>query len=95
LSLGQYPIGRLTQRKRVRPMAKHKAESRDTKAERIYATAMAIIETDTESTRAKTECLRALRLAKEAGTKGPQKENAAPRRALCIPVSKLNARNDV
>jgi hypothetical protein len=44
----------------------------DSKAERIYATAMAIIETDTKRTRAKTERLRALRLAKEAGTKAPQ-----------------------
>jgi hypothetical protein len=48
------------------------AETRDSKAERIYATAMAIIEADTESTRAKTERLRSLRLTKEAGTTAPE-----------------------
>jgi hypothetical protein len=46
----------------------------DSKAERIHATAMAIIETDKKRTRAKTERLRALRLAKEAGTEAPQEE---------------------
>ena len=46
----------------------------DSKAERIHATAMAIIETDTKRTRAKTERLRALRLAKEVGIKAPQEE---------------------
>jgi hypothetical protein len=46
----------------------------DSKAERICATAMAIIEADTKRTRAKTKHLRALRLAKEAGTKAPQEE---------------------
>jgi hypothetical protein len=50
----------------------------DSKAERIHATAMAIIETDTKRTRAKTERLRALRLAKEAGTKAPQEEKLVP-----------------
>jgi hypothetical protein len=35
---------------------------------------MAIIETDTKRTRAKTERLRALRLAKEASTKAPQEK---------------------
>jgi hypothetical protein len=52
-----------------------KRKEGDSKAERIYATAMAIIETDTKRTLAKTERLRALRLAKEAGTKAPQEEN--------------------
>jgi hypothetical protein len=40
-------------------------ESRESKAERIDATARAIIETDTQRMRAKTERLRALRVAKE------------------------------
>jgi hypothetical protein len=68
----------LAQSERVRSrMAKRKGgkspgEARDAKAERIYATAMAIIEMDTESTQAKTERLRALRLAKEAGTTVPE-----------------------
>jgi len=81
-------------------MAKRKdcgppGESREDRTERTYATAMAIIETDTQSRRAKTERLRALRLAEEAGTSAPQKEKAAHRRARSLFVSKLNARNDV
>jgi hypothetical protein len=48
------------------------AETRDSKAERIHAAAMAIIETDGQHTRAKTEHLRKLRLAKEAGIKAPK-----------------------
>jgi hypothetical protein len=56
---------------------------------------MAIVETDTQSRRAKIERLRALCVAEEAGTSAPQKEKAAHRRARSIPVSKLNARNDV
>jgi hypothetical protein len=51
---------------------KSPGEKRDSKVDRIYATAMAIIETDTESTQAKTERLRKLRLAKEARTKAPE-----------------------
>ena len=42
------------------------AESRESKAARIHATAMAIIESDALRMRSKTERLRALRLAKEA-----------------------------
>jgi hypothetical protein len=45
------------------------AESRDRKAERIYAAAMAITETDAQETQAKTDRLRALRLGKKAGQK--------------------------
>jgi hypothetical protein len=41
--------------KAKRKGGKSPGETRDAKAERIYATAMAIIETDTESTQAKTE----------------------------------------
>jgi hypothetical protein len=41
-------------------------ETRDSKAERIHAAAMAIVETDAQRTRAKTERLRELRLQKEA-----------------------------
>jgi hypothetical protein len=44
------------------------AESRDRKTERIYAAAKAITETDTQETQAKTDRLRALRLAQEAAT---------------------------
>jgi hypothetical protein len=44
-------------------------ETRDSKAERIHAAAMAIVETDAQRTRAKTDRLRTLRLAKEAGSK--------------------------
>jgi hypothetical protein len=47
-------------------------ESRNSKSERIHAAAMAIIETDAQRTRAKTERLRKLRLAKEAGTEAPE-----------------------
>ena len=53
------------------PMTKRKdggtpGESRETKTERIHAAAMAIIETDAQRMRAKTERLRALRLAKKS-----------------------------
>jgi hypothetical protein len=41
-------------------------ESRDSKAQRIDAAAMAIAETDAQRMRAKTKRLRELRLAKEA-----------------------------
>ena len=41
-------------------------ESRDSKAARIHATAMAIVESDALRMRSNTERLRALRLAKEA-----------------------------
>jgi hypothetical protein len=41
-------------------------ELQESKADRIYAAAMAIVETDAELTREKTERLRALRLAKAA-----------------------------
>jgi hypothetical protein len=47
-------------------------ETRDSKAERVHAAAMAIIETDAQHTQAKTERLRTLRLAKEAGSKAPR-----------------------
>jgi hypothetical protein len=76
-----YPSGRPKTEKaaRVAAMSKRKnsgppGETRDSKAERVHAAAMAIIETDTKRTRAKTERLRALRLAKEAGTKAPQEK---------------------
>jgi hypothetical protein len=42
------------------------SESRDSKAHRIHAAAMAIVETDSLRMRAKTERLRELRLQKEA-----------------------------
>jgi hypothetical protein len=41
-------------------------ETRDSKAERVHAAAMAIVESDAQSMRAKTERLRELRLQKEA-----------------------------
>jgi hypothetical protein len=51
------------------------SESKDSKAQRIHAAAMAIIETDAQHMRAKTERLRALRLAKQAaeGPSGAQR----------------------
>jgi hypothetical protein len=50
----------------------------DSKAERIYATAMSIIETDTKRTRAKTERLRALRPA----PRHLKKKSYRPHRAM-------------
>jgi hypothetical protein len=52
-------------------------ETRDSKAERIHATAMAIIEKDAQHTQAKTERLKAMRLAKEAGSKAVAKGSLA------------------
>ena len=57
------------------------AETRENKAERTSAAARAQIESDAQRAQAKTEKLRALRLAKEAAEKS-------------IPVAKLNASND-
>jgi hypothetical protein len=47
---------------------------KDGKPERICATAMAITEADTKRNTREDRRLRALRLAKEAGTKAPQEE---------------------
>jgi hypothetical protein len=60
------------------PMTKSKhgrarAESRDSKAERIYAAAMEIVEIDARDMRAKIERLRTLRLAREGGAKHPER----------------------
>jgi hypothetical protein len=51
-------------------------ESRESKAERTDAMAKEIIETDAGQIRAKTERLRALRLANEA-SKAPEKTTAS------------------
>ena len=51
-----------------RPTQETTGSPQDRKAERIYAAAKAITETDTQETQAKTDRLRALRLAQEAGT---------------------------
>jgi hypothetical protein len=80
------------------PMTKSKhgsarAESRDSKAERIYAAAMEIVEIDARDMRAKIERLRTLRLAREGGAKSSEEKPAAGatgRRARSMPVSKLN-----
>ena len=53
-------------------------ESREGKAERIHTTAMAIIETDTQLMRAKTERLRALRLAKTSGEEAKRSDPPRP-----------------
>jgi hypothetical protein len=55
--------------------SKSAAAARESNAERISKLAMAQIEADRQRMRAKTERLRALRLAKEAveGTKGGRK----------------------
>jgi hypothetical protein len=51
---------------RQRPVQERRGSAQDRKAERIYAAAKAIIETDARETQAKTERLRVLRLAKES-----------------------------
>jgi hypothetical protein len=56
-------------------------ETRDSKAERIHAAAMTIIEIDAELTRAKTERLRTLRLAKAAGSKVPEEKDGSGSRS--------------
>jgi hypothetical protein len=53
------------------------AESRDSKAERIYAAAMEIVEIDARDMQAKTERLRTLRLAREGGAKSADEKPAA------------------
>ena len=53
-------------------------ERRDSKAERVYAAAMAMVETDAQSMRAKTERLRELRLQKEA-TDATKREPKMPK----------------
>ncbi len=58
--------------------------NRDAKAEAIYASARKIIEAESHRQKAKTDRLRALRLAKEAGA-GPPAEKAPearPKRAM-------------
>jgi hypothetical protein len=51
-----------------RPTQGTTGSAQDRKAERIYAAARAITETDAQETQAKMDRLRALRLAKEAVT---------------------------
>jgi hypothetical protein len=64
--------------KRKRKNSGPPSETRDSKAEGIHTVAMAIVETDAQSMRAKTERLRELRLQKEA-TDATKREPKMPK----------------